>query len=426
MSGIKYFILILIIQTIKTKKINYLSLPFLQYSSPEDFSESIQTDYFINMNIGNPPQKLPLYLSQSLFMTYISSKESQAQKAGTKYFDWEKSTSYHHNESKQFTYKNNEFKKAYNGYDELKNVMNNFSFLLITLYEDMIMDFYPGKLGLKGLGNEEENTQFLKHNFMHQLINNNIISKSIFTFHFENSTNGNLIFGAYPHEYNNLYDKNYLTSFNGLTNKEWGINFDSINYDGHEFICIKKGHFLIEFGLIKAPKNLIDPFQKYFFNYYIDKKICSLSSLGYYHFVCDLSFNKSDFKNINLKLNNENFTFVLDNEMLFETYNNKIYFLLVFGEGNWIFGKPFLQKYEITFDSDNGQIIWYNKKKNKTTNYLLIIIAVFAFIIVILSGIIIYNIYLKINKRKKRAHELNEDFIYDSTEKINTDIGPIE
>ena len=56
----------------------------------------------------------------------------------------------------------------------------------------------------------------------------------------------------------------------------------------------------------------------------------------------------------------------------------------------------------------------------------MIIIAVFAIIIVILSGIIIYNIYLKINKRKKRANELNEDFIYDSTEKINTDIGPIE
>ena len=58
---------------------------------------------------------------------------------------------------------------------------------------------------------------------------------------------------------------------------------------------------------------------------------------------------------------------------------------------------------------------------------MIILIAIFGIVIILIGGYIAYYVYIKNNgKRRKRAHELDEDFIYNSIEKINTDVGNLK
>ena len=86
-------------------------------------------------------------------------------------------------------------------------------------------------------------------------------------------------------------------------------------------------------------------------------------------------------------------------------------------------GKPFLKKYQFSFNPDNKQIFFYSKKddnKGKTDdlNWKLNLgtIAIIVVVTVIIVSIIFFLIfkffiYDKINK-KKRANELDDDFEY--------------
>ena len=426
-----FFLIIISLNSIIKSKINILKFPLIQISGADDFDDInsvLLSDVSTNINLGTPPQNIKIYLSQSLFPTYIAGEKSQAKIESVLYFDSTKSSTYHSNDTKEYRYTHSDFDYAYNAYDNLHNIFNDYSFLLITKFSQTMMDLYPGKIGLKGYPTLQEKNDYFKHNFIHQLFERKIISKNIYTISFLNETNGELVFGALPDEYDNSYNKKDLISIEGLNEKEWSITFDSITYNGNELNSIKKGKFLIEYGLIKAPKQLADSFIKYFFQKYFDENICKyhyLVSPGY--ISCNSLFNITDFKGIKFSLNSYNFSFFLDSKLLFHTYKNKIFFYIVFGNGDWIFGKPFFEKYQLSFDIDKGSILWYGKKNNSKTNIMIILIAIFGIVIILIGGYIAYYVYIKNNgKRRKRAHELDEDFIYNSIEKINTDVGNLK
>ena len=49
--------------------------------------------------------------------------------------------------------------------------------------------------------------------------------------------------------------------------------------------------------------------------------------------------------------------------------NGKLYFLVIFGinwkwKYSWTFGKPFMKKYNLLFDQDGKEILYYNEKSN--------------------------------------------------------------
>ena len=422
---------LIIITTLISKiqsKTNILKFPLIQIYGPDDYNyinSLLASDIYTTINLGTPPQNMRIYLSQSLFMTYIAGEKSQAKIESISYFDSTKSKTYHPNETKEFRYIHSDFIWAYNAYDNLQNILDDFSFLLITKFEERLVDLYPGKLGLKGNAEKEEKNEYLKHNFIHQLLEKKVISKNIYTINFENETNGNLIFGALPDEYDKNYNKKDLISISGLNNNEWSINFDTISFNGIELNSMRKGIFLIEYGLIRAPKEFVEFFTKHFFQKYIDESICKYHFTSPGHFSCNSKFNISDFKGINFTLNDYNFSFFLDSNLLFQTYKNVTYFYIVFASGNWIFGKPFFEKYQLSFDLDKGNILWYGKK-SKNTNILIILITIFGIIIILIGGYYAYYVHIKNGKRKKRALELDEEFVYDSTEKINTDFGNIK
>ena len=429
MSISTFFLIIITALILKIQtKTNILKFPLIQIYGPDDYNyinSLLASDVYTTINLGTPPQNMRIYLSQSLFMTYIAGEKSQAKIESISYFDSTKSKTYHPNETKEFRYIHSDFIWAYNAYDNLQNILDDFSFLLITKFEERLVDLYPGKLGLKGNAEKEEKNEYLKHNFIHQLLEKKVISKNIYTINFENETNGNLIFGALPDEYDKNYNKKDLISISGLNNNEWSINFDTISFNGIELNSMRKGIFLIEYGLIRAPKEFVELFTKHFFQKYIDENICKYHYTSPGYFSCNSKFNINDFKGINFTLNAYNFSFFLDSNSLFHTYKNITYFYIVFGSGNWIFGKPFFEKYQLSFDLDKGSILWYGKK-SKNTNILIILITLFGIIIILIGGYYAYYVYIKNGKRKKRALELDEEFVYDSTEKINTDFGNIK
>jgi hypothetical protein len=112
------------------------------------------------------------------------------------------------------------------------------------------------------------------------------------------------------------------------------------------------------------------------------------------------------------------YEFILTYNDLFIEKENEYIFTIVF-EANkskeddiWIFGKPFMKKYQLVYDLDKLIIGLYkeninNKKRN--LNYYIISLIVLTSIVIIL---IIYIIYYIKKPRKHRVFELDEDIDY--------------
>ena len=119
--------------------------------------------------------------------------------------------------------------------------------------------------------------------------------------------------------------------------------------------------------------------------------------------------------------------FELNYNDLFYYKDDYIYFLLLFQGSSWTFGELFLKKYYLVFNQDSKTIGYYmnieeersinndnsdNENKDKINLFHILLILILASIIVV--GIILYT---KKGKRKNRANELDDDYVYDS--KIN-------
>ena len=113
------------------------------------------------------------------------------------------------------------------------------------------------------------------------------------------------------------------------------------------------------------------------------------------------------------------YNFSFDHEDLFLKYNKKVYFLIVFRwfkSNKWNFGYPFFKKYQIFFDGDRKIFGLYlndmnNNNINKFSPWILVFIFAFLFF---LTLIILFIAIKKINnnKRKIRANELEDNFVY--------------
>ena len=69
------------------------------------------------------------------------------------------------------------------------------------------------------------------------------------------------------------------------------------------------------------------------------------------------------------------YKFILDKNDLFVDYKDKKYFLCIFidedldhSSKNWIFGTPFIKKYNFAFDQDSKIILFYEQIGNKNEN----------------------------------------------------------
>ena len=193
---------------------------------------------------------------------------------------------------------------------------------------------------------------------------------------------GRIVFGGYPHEYDNnkIYDPNNLiTIYTGSIGNiflPWSLGFYSSYFiiDGNIEIEVQRYalcYLVFNFGLIKGTKKYKELILKYYFQELIDKNICqektentifdrkvsSINSNGTFTmFICDKTTFKGKylykFPSFKLKHQGFNYTFELIYKDLFLEIKNKYYFLMIFPEDDssqWFFGIPFLKKYEFVF-----------------------------------------------------------------------------
>lgn len=271
---------------------------------------------------------------------------------------------------------------------------------------------------------------------------------------------GFLLIGSLPHELNTdlgYYNKDYFIENNKRTVnlKVSGNIIENIMemdkvlaYEGNnkdklieDFPNTSFDYLKVKFdynsGGVKAPKGL----QKYYqrvFEEYINKTECFYDSFkknSYYFYYCKnnkdtISKIKSVFPGIIFRSNDFETSFTLDADDLFIEENNYVFCLIYFTTSSgisWILGKPFLKKYQFSFNYESKYITFYkeneqnkgeiNGPNNGISPTVLWIVVCATVVIVSVICFIIFKYYLhgKLFK-KKRANEL-EDSDYDYTPK---------
>ena len=200
-------------------------------------------------------------------------------------------------------------------------------------------------------------------------------------------------------------------------------------------------------GFIKGNYNYRNNIDKIFFSELIKDNLCKIEKLeeNVYisqHIVYSCINNKKIQEKIKLfptlyfEIKPNNLTFFFTYKEIFQSFNNRLYFLITFKDDNysdWTLGHLFLRKYLTSFDYNSKTISFYknqvdeiNKKseipnKEKTNSskfnfgqFIRIIIEIIMVIIIIIISALLIRKYK--NSRKKHANELKDDD-YDYTAK---------
>ena len=421
---------------------------FTTKHNPKELEDPITylllNDITIPINLGTPSQTILTSLRFNDYPFFLSSPsiklKNENEEELNNLFLKNNSKSYRFISNDQIFYKS-QLTKAEKAnetfyFNNNTNIVNNFTFYYATKMD------YNQSGGVIGLCLEDSNMNLHSGmNFLTQLKKANAISYRTFIINYnKNKEEGEFIIGAYPHEYSkdkykyeNLFD---ISGYKDITFSVYGFIFDEINIGDNKMILtitnMSEGNkkemtadLRIEFGFILAPsileenitKEFIDLYKcnAYFanFNDIYGNKIFQGESYKYY--ACDKSYKtKSKLSFLSREME---YVFELDQNDLFMTYGDKIYFNIIFQNSgyrarSWIFGKPLFLKYKWVFDPDNKRFGFYGeriidkeekekqkqKEEGKNNIILIIILIITIFIFLIVLSIFIYEFFIKKNK----------------------------
>ena len=320
----------------------------------------------------------------------------------------------------------------------------------------------PGGIGmLLEPNSEHNNNKEKKYSFLGQLKEYGLVEEYYWSIFYDSKEknkkeeNGFILFGKLPHEIDSdlgyykkgyfkekdkknfyleqknlhelLFDTDFLFAYEGTDKKKiiddfpFGpTNYRTIQLDYHS-------------GVIQVPKSLQTYYHRVFEKYIINGQ-CFNETLSYYndYYYCKNDKNvinqiKSVFPGINFKSQDLNFNFTLEADDLFIEENNYIFCLIYFYKNEnqrmWKMGKPFLKKYQFSFNYDQKMLSFYNriddepKQKNGVSTVVFILVIIATIIIVSIICFIIFKFFLYERFfRKKRANELDDDdYLYSSS-----------
>ena len=387
----------------------------------------IQNDLEITLEIGTPPQKIGLNLRSQIYPSSITSS-----KVNLPYptFNESNSNSLIKIKNKTINWKE-EFEEGYPIYESLiinKKEVKNVSLFLAT----SIKYNQTGVLGLRPLRSYHSSGYL---SFIYQIKKLANLDNYAFTLRYDTDDKGELIIGSYPHLYDKKYDENnfyYTKTGNIGENVEWAFDFDIIKYNNETIpinLKTKKSLVKIDFGLILAPFILKQYLRRPFFAQDCQEKEDTKKNITIFH--CSKNLNITKFKNLSFVLEDIDYEFVLTYKDLFIEKDNEYISLLAFDSNYrpshtpiWIFGEPFLKKYQLVFDLDRKIIGVYkennnrNKKdinENKINNlngYNIIYIILIITLSLIAIALVTYIIYYIKKPRKYRPFELDDNFDY--------------
>ena len=389
---------------------------------------------YFNIKIGTPFQNLPIYIKLSQYPFYISSNLINSNKIKT--FNVNNSKSFNFNNYSEHSYIGQEYINNLYGNDII-NINNeiyyNFDFILVTEMDNNLTE--SGVLGLK-LGKTFIDT-IDRTNFIYQLKQKGIINNYYFSIIYKNENEGKLYIGAPLYDIlKNKYDIYNYIQVNSIYDSKFGI----LDLFSFEIDCVYIDNYLInnsnekivsvfdiESYFYLAGNSFREFYEERFFNKLIDNKKCiknSPNQTGLTFFICDFDINLNNFPSINLYIKTMNYNFTLDKNDLFYKNGNKLFFILGFLNyyEKILLGKYFFKKYPTTFNQESKKIGFYinnNLKDNKKRNGYFFINFILLLLILIVLIFIFFYLFRLINKRKKKAFELIDDYEYNTSYKLN-------
>ena len=388
-------------------------------------SNLYNNDIFTYIKLGSNLEKIPISFKMNSFPFYIITSETNQYK--NIFFHNEKSTSYYKEKDDLNTnFTDQDFIKgklssetiSFNNENSFQKI-KKFNFISITNINEKSIINEAGTIGLNILNSH---SNLINSDFILQLKNKQLIDSYPFTFKYTDlfKEKGEFILGNLPEEYDKNYNANkYKFSYSKFYIEQpiWGLDLEIVYFNNEKINkLIDLCFFQIEIGLIISPNYEKEIFQKHFFNISncLEKNFISEDSNQFNYFICDSNVDIKKFNDIIFYNKNLDMNFTLSYKDLFYKFENKYYFLIVFYQNkrnyNWIFGSPFLKKYQMIFDKDKKVISIYENDDKKNFSFVYIII--FILVVIIIFLVCYISFYLFKNKRKLRANEIEENFDY--------------
>ncbi len=405
---------------------SYISIPFNTNFSKKNltkeniFNSLNENRIYIELNIGTPFQKIPIYIKLREYATFILSDSNDY---NIKKYSPQLSSSVKYLSEKVEKISCSKCKDGYLISEKIKlnkKSIENFSLCLADKISDNIFDL-NGELGLK-LSFPCKN--FLKNaTFIQQLREKNIIENYSFNLKYNNEFEGEFIIGNYPHEINKNYKENFFKIGKvGYANDpmfiNWDIKFDEI-YSGNQQIGFYKYCDLVyEKGLIVGNDIYYKSIKENFFQKLIDDKICFENDYiennkEYFVFYCKNNLDLQKFPELIFNEKELDYNFTFNGKDLFYEFKDEYYFMVIFPKqlsGRWSFGKPFFRKYQIIFDRDR-KIFGIYTYISKGFNFNLSLIIIFILVVLIILSLFYMRRIIQRNK-KRRANILEDDYEY--------------
>ena len=440
--------------------VNYIKIP-LKYFPSHKYNDSSPSKIFDNIvnqklyariNIGTPKTEIHLAILFDVNEFFISSGNSgyyDSDFQDLNFYNSSASSSYS-NSDEDCTYTNGEYFSVADCKQEVFYFNNKEEILPFYEAYDNMNGKFPGVIGLRidpNYGYEEACPR--NKSFFYKMRKINMATSYDFSIFFNSKTyqkeeEGFLLLGCLPHETNSdlgyykkgtFNEKQYLNNVKMIYQKHERIKFtlDKIllfkGKDEENLIVNYKNDLNIELdfrnGGVLCPNNLLEYYEPVFKDY-IDNNICfkdnAYSRTGDIFFYCKKEFSneikkiKENFPSISFQSIDLNKTFILEAADLFLEQGNYVYCLLHFKFylGDWELGRPFLKKYQFSFNFDKKYIQYYLDKEKEPDPgiplYVFILSIIGIFIVLSVGFFLLFKFYLRDHCfRKKRANELSDD-----------------
>ena len=405
----------------------------------------------INLKVGSHQQSIPCYLNLNSHTVYICGSDSELLNGQPKYEEYKSKT-----------------------YTNLSSTISSESFYVIGMAsKDQIcindnqvtnLKFYLAKTRFSsqeliyscmiGLGYEQvfydddDAEGYLEEieSFLSQLKNANLINKKVFFIKYnDNDDNGEIIFGAFPHEikdkyYEDCLEENYIEGDNVYTSDiqiVWSIK--GYIYSGEKllFNYLSSIDFELNQGFIIGSYSYKKEVLNNFFSEKLTKGECYTQEVyqqkkAFDGFYCKKNIDITKFENLRIILDKIKYRIDLTYDDLFTLNGDYLYFNVLFTQdedefkNDFILGKPVFRKYPIVFNfvrrsekigfynnlsyKKNGQNINNVNEGNGSGKKLTILLIIIGIVIICLLSYIIIR-YCR-RPRKQKVNELIEFFDY--------------
>ena len=401
---------------------NYISFPFHRNISKKYMTKDniinnlIENKIYIELEIGTPIQKIPMFLKLREYITFITS--DSCENKIIKFFPKDSSSiKYITEEIKEYPFHCKEGLLISEKITLNKNPIENFILGLAKKLSNNAKEM-SGEIGLKI--NKIYNNNLENATFIQQLKEKKIIDNYSFYLKYTGEDEGEFIIGNYPHQYNKSYNEQYLKkskigASNVFNYPEWEIEFDNI-YSGDNDISYQKiADLYYEYGLIIGTGTYYKDIKDNYFKYLIDNNTCSHTILmNYFVFVCDKNLNLNYFPLLSFVLKDLNYNFTFNGFDLFYEFQDSLYFQIIFSRSSsvrWVFGKQFFKKYQIILDREQKTFGFYTFISNNKFNFNFTWIIIFILLILLIFCVFYIRKIIK-GKRKIRANELEDNYEY--------------